>query len=171
MIISKPAIGAIKEADVKLAVQSVVTHHPVYTYSFPQQNDTSSLELSNGNGNGMDSNSYAYDGAARSSIYSPTANQSTATSYQYTAPLPIIKKSDKKYVRKAAEEVWVDDSLNEWPDNDYRIFVGDLAKEVTTEMMAKAFQHYKSFAKAKVIILLQSVLCHANHASSMGVMY
>lgn len=63
------------------------------------------------------------------------------------APEP---EKERKFVRKAADEVWVDESLKEWPDNDYRIFVGDLAKEVSTEMMAKSFQHYKSFAKAKV---------------------
>jgi hypothetical protein len=54
------------------------------------------------------------------------------------------------FVRKAAEDTWVDETLQEWPENDYRIFVGDLAKEITTENLAKTFQHYKSFAKAKV---------------------
>ena len=41
------------------------------------------------------------------------------------------------FVRKAADETWVDETLQEWPDNDYRIFVGDLAKEISTEMLAK----------------------------------
>lgn len=54
------------------------------------------------------------------------------------------------FVRKAADETWVDETLQEWPENDFRIFVGDLAKEISTEMLAKAFQHYSSFAKAKV---------------------
>ena len=36
------------------------------------------------------------------------------------------------------------------PANDFRLFVGDLGNEVTTEMLAKEFQKYKTFAKAKV---------------------
>eukprot|EP01035_Chromulina_nebulosa_P024167 gene24167-31413_t len=48
-------------------------------------------------------------------------------------------------------DVWVDDSLAEWPDNDFRVFVGDLGKEINTDSLTKAFQHYKSFAKAKVV--------------------
>ena len=63
---------------------------------------------------------------------------------------PQAPRQDKIFFRKAADQTWVDDSLQEWPDNDYRIFVGDLAKEVTTEMLAKHFQHYASYAKAKV---------------------
>lgn len=62
-----------------------------------------------------------------------------------------MPKQDKTFVRTGAGEVWVDDTLKDWPENDYRIFVGDLGKETTTEMLAKIFQPYKSFAKAKVI--------------------
>lgn len=61
-----------------------------------------------------------------------------------------MPKQDKTFVRTGAGEIWVDDSLKDWPENDYRIFVGDLGKETTTEMLAKIFQAYKSFAKAKV---------------------
>lgn len=57
----------------------------------------------------------------------------------------------KKYVRAAASKVWEDPTLNEWPENDFRIFCGDLGNEVTDAVLAKAFSHYKSFAKAKVI--------------------
>jgi RNA recognition motif-containing protein len=42
--------------------------------------------------------------------------------------------------------------LNEWPENDYRIFVGDLGNEVTTDNLAREFQCYPSFAKAKVVL-------------------
>ena len=62
-----------------------------------------------------------------------------------------MPKQDKTFVRTGAGEIWVDDSLKDWPENDYRIFVGDLGKETTTEMLAKIFQPYKSFAKAKVL--------------------
>ena len=65
-----------------------------------------------------------------------------------------MPKQDKTFVRTGAGEVWIDDSLKDWPENDYRIFVGDLGKETTTEMLAKIFQVYKSFAKAKVLLYL-----------------
>lgn len=40
--------------------------------------------------------------------------------------------------------------VQEWPDNDFRIFVGDLGNEVNDDVLGKAFQRYPSFAKAKV---------------------
>lgn len=40
--------------------------------------------------------------------------------------------------------------FQEWPDNDFRIFVGDIGNEVNDDVLAKAFQRYPSFAKAKV---------------------
>jgi RNA recognition motif-containing protein len=48
------------------------------------------------------------------------------------------------------DQVWKDATLSEWPENDFRIFVGDLGTEVTDELLAKAFNKYGSFAKAKV---------------------
>ena len=53
--------------------------------------------------------------------------------------------------RKGAGIIWQDESLNEWPENDYRIFVGDLGNEVNDQVLANAFIKYPSFAKAKVI--------------------
>lgn len=85
-----------------------------------------------------------------------TAMGSSGSSSYNTAVVgaaPPIKMSDKKYVRTGAGEVWIDETLNEWPDNDFRLFVGDLGNEVTTEMLAKEFQgKYSSFVKAKVSV-------------------
>jgi len=36
----------------------------------------------------------------------------------------------KMYVRKGADGTWTDPTLSEWPENDFRLFVGDLSKEV-----------------------------------------
>jgi hypothetical protein len=41
---------------------------------------------------------------------------------------PPLPKQDQKFVRTGAGEVWVDDTLQDWPDGDFRIFVGDLGK-------------------------------------------
>lgn len=53
-------------------------------------------------------------------------------------------------MREAAGSRWVDPTLAEWPENDFRIFVGDLGNEVNDEALSKAFSRYPSFAKAKV---------------------
>jgi len=45
---------------------------------------------------------------------------------------------------------WRDPTLDEWPENDFRIFVGDLGNECNDDALGKAFQKYPSFAKAKV---------------------
>lgn len=54
-------------------------------------------------------------------------------------------------LRKAGGKVWSDATLEEWPDDDYRVFCGDLGNEVTDELLTNAFRHFKSFQKARVI--------------------
>lgn len=69
----------------------------------------------------------------------------------------IIQKSDasdgkkSKHLRTAAGHVWNDPTLDDWPDNDFRVFCGDIGNEVTDSLLAKTFAHYPSFAKAKVV--------------------
>ena len=63
----------------------------------------------------------------------------------------IHQKQKAKTQRKAAGQTWVDPTLEEWPENDYRIFCGDLGNEVTDDGLANAFKKYPSFAKAKVV--------------------
>jgi hypothetical protein len=57
----------------------------------------------------------------------------------------------KASVRLAAGQSWVDTSLDEWPENDYRIFVGNLSNEVTDQALFQHFHKYPSVAKAKVV--------------------
>jgi RNA recognition motif-containing protein len=54
-------------------------------------------------------------------------------------------------VRKAGGKVWKDSSLSDWPENDYRIFVGNLGTEVGDEMLSSSFRIFKSFQKSRVI--------------------
>ena len=56
-----------------------------------------------------------------------------------------------KYVMKAADHKWEDQSLAEWDPNDFRIFVGDLGNECTDEVLRQAFAKYPSLQKAKVV--------------------
>eukprot|EP00299_Pterocystis_sp_00344_P005042 c16367_g1_i1.p1 GENE.c16367_g1_i1~~c16367_g1_i1.p1 ORF type:complete len:163 (+),score=31.65 c16367_g1_i1:212-700(+) len=60
-------------------------------------------------------------------------------------------KEKKKFTRTAAGLKWDDETLREWPENDYRIFVGDLGNECSDDTLAKAFSKYSSFAKARVV--------------------
>jgi hypothetical protein len=66
-------------------------------------------------------------------------------------PQHSIKTVGKPVARHVAGEKWIDNTLSEWPANDYRIFVGDLGPECTDEVLAKAFSGYASFAKARVV--------------------
>ena len=139
----------------KVASKPVVethTSHPVYTYEYPN------LGVNQTNNNPpAETNAYSHytkiNPSSSSSFTSSTYHSSTAPPLPpgpiNVAP-PSAPRTDKTYVRTGGGEIWKDDSLNEWPEGDFRIFVGDLAKEVTTEQLAKHFQHYKSFAKAKV---------------------
>lgn len=61
------------------------------------------------------------------------------------------KKLKKGMLREAAGKLWRDATLDEWPDNDFRIFVGDLGNDVNDDALAKAFSKYPSFAKAKIV--------------------
>eukprot|EP01105_Mastigella_eilhardi_P020791 TRINITY_DN498_c0_g2_i1.p1 TRINITY_DN498_c0_g2~~TRINITY_DN498_c0_g2_i1.p1 ORF type:complete len:294 (+),score=77.71 TRINITY_DN498_c0_g2_i1:65-883(+) len=57
----------------------------------------------------------------------------------------------KRYHRTAAGQQWEDPSLAEWPESDFRIFVGDLGNEVNDDVLRNAFSRYASLQKAKVV--------------------
>ena len=59
-------------------------------------------------------------------------------------------KNDKKYVRSAAGQTWEDPTLTQWPENDFRLFVGNLAKDLKQHHLEEAFSKYPSFAMARI---------------------
>eukprot|EP00026_Physarum_polycephalum_P015568 Phypoly_transcript_16281.p1 GENE.Phypoly_transcript_16281~~Phypoly_transcript_16281.p1 ORF type:complete len:139 (+),score=33.57 Phypoly_transcript_16281:288-704(+) len=61
------------------------------------------------------------------------------------------EKRKKRVVRQAAGEVWEDQTLADWPDDDYRIFCGDLGNEVHDEMLKSAFMRYPSLQRVRVV--------------------
>lgn len=83
----------------------------------------------------------AFPGATNPSLNDPNAQ----------GPQKAVGPHKKVAVRMAAGKKWVDESLDEWPDNDYRIFVGNLSNEVTDIMLFQHFQKYPSLARAKVV--------------------
>eukprot|EP00644_Phytophthora_capsici_P004889 jgi/Phyca11/538054/estExt2_Genewise1Plus.C_PHYCAscaffold_10264 len=57
----------------------------------------------------------------------------------------------KRHLRLAGGQVWEDPTLDEWPDNDFRLFCGDLGNEVSDELLAHSFSKYASFQRARVV--------------------
>lgn len=59
--------------------------------------------------------------------------------------------SNKKTVRVAGGQVWEDPSLDDWSDDDFRIFCGDLGNDVNDELLTRTFNKFPSFTRAKVV--------------------
>ncbi|KAI9843840.1 MAG: hypothetical protein M1837_006101 [Sclerophora amabilis] len=57
----------------------------------------------------------------------------------------------KTVVRSGGGQTWQDSSLLEWDPAHFRLFVGNLAGEVTDESLLKAFSRYPSVQKARVV--------------------
>lgn len=53
----------------------------------------------------------------------------------------------------------MDTTLLDWPENDHRIFVGDLAPDAAEKDLEKAFSRYPSFNMARVVREKRSGLC------------
>ena len=66
----------------------------------------------------------------------------------------VVQGSDgkqKTVVRSGGGQTWQDPSLLEWDPSHFRLFVGNLAGEVTDESLLKAFAKYDSVQRARVI--------------------
>ena len=64
--------------------------------------------------------------------------------------VPHAGEKRSRALRTGAGKVWVDESMQDWPDNDFRIFVSNLTQEVTDEMLWRAFNEFESLAKVRV---------------------
>jgi RNA recognition motif-containing protein len=60
-------------------------------------------------------------------------------------------RSSKKVKQRGKEENWIDSSMKDWPENDFRAFIGNLASEVNEEDLRKAFSHFSSIQRIKII--------------------
>ncbi|XP_022743656.1 RNA-binding protein 42-like isoform X1 [Durio zibethinus] len=58
----------------------------------------------------------------------------------------------KAIPRKAAGQSWEDPTLAEWPENDFRLFCGDLGNEVNDDVLSKAFARFPSFNMARQVV-------------------
>ncbi|CAI7657930.1 unnamed protein product [Penicillium glandicola] len=60
-------------------------------------------------------------------------------------------ESQKTVIRSGGGETWTDPTLLEWDQAHFRLFVGNLAGEVTDDSLLKAFSRYASVQKARVV--------------------
>ncbi|XP_027093588.1 uncharacterized protein [Coffea arabica] len=67
-----------------------------------------------------------------------------AVPHVYPAPATVPTVS-----RKAAGQAWEDPTLADWPENDSRLFCGDLGNEVNDDVLSKAFSRFPSFNMAR----------------------
>mmetsp|Transcript_350 Transcript_350/g.1116 ORF Transcript_350/g.1116 Transcript_350/m.1116 type:complete len:274 (+) Transcript_350:655-1476(+) len=58
----------------------------------------------------------------------------------------------KSVKRAAAGQAWEDPVLADWPDDDFRLFVGNLGNDATDQLLIGAFSKYPSFQRARVVI-------------------
>jgi len=59
-------------------------------------------------------------------------------------------KKEQKFMRTAGGKKWEDTTLADWPENDYRMFCGNLGNEVDDSVLARSFGKFPSFQKAKI---------------------
>lgn len=57
----------------------------------------------------------------------------------------------KPHIRSAAGTTWTDPTLMEWPSNDFRLFIGNLAKDLKQHHLEQAFSKYTSFHMARIM--------------------
>ncbi len=70
-----------------------------------------------------------------------------------TGVAAVVADADGKrttVVRSGGGKTWQDSTLLEWDPSHFRLFIGNLAGEVTDESLLKAFSRYPSVQKAKV---------------------
>ena len=64
-----------------------------------------------------------------------------------------LKKGETRetVLRRAAGKLWEDQTLLDWDPTHKRLFVGDLGNDVFDDTLARAFEKYPSFSKARVV--------------------
>ncbi|KAG8847815.1 hypothetical protein FRB96_001403 [Tulasnella sp. 330] len=141
-----------------------------YTNPYYQQYSASAAS---GSSNPYTSNYYSSNGYAGGSSSTATAAPQPANAYEYdvgvaaqqSAYVPgasagkaggaggVVPKGAKRktVLRKGGGKLWEDQTLLEWDDKWFRLFVGDVSNDVTDEILSSAFSKYPTFTRARVI--------------------
>jgi hypothetical protein len=80
----------------------------------------------------------------------PDKTSATKGEPGHTRMTGVKTQADKEFVRTAAGEKWVDESLKDWPENDFRLFIGDLGKDTKEKELEQMFLEYKSYAMCRI---------------------
>jgi hypothetical protein len=89
-------------------------------------------------------------GASVSGLAVPNIKGLTGLKRDPEKELVMEKQTDRTFVRVAGGEKWVDDTLKEWPKDDFRLFVGDLSPDTQEKDLEQLFGEYKSFAMCRI---------------------
>ena len=76
---------------------------------------------------------------------------SAIASASASSKAPGQPQPERNITRTIAGVTWEDRTMLEWPEDDFRCFIGDLGNEVNDDVLAHAFQKYPSFQKARVV--------------------
>ncbi|KAL1341666.1 uncharacterized protein LOC127744389 isoform X1 [Arachis duranensis] len=83
-------------------------------------------------------------------IITPEALESVKAAIASSEAENKAQAKKKAVPRKAAGQTWEDPILAEWPEDDYRLFCGDLGNEVNDDVLTKAFSRFPSFSMARL---------------------
>lgn len=81
----------------------------------------------------------------------PPSTESINSGMSGVPPPPPSNKPKKPVKRMAGGKVWEDKSLAEWPENDFRIFCGNLDATTTDIQLQDHFKNYPNLAMAKIV--------------------
>ena len=85
----------------------------------------------------------------------PNGNMVTVSNTSMSASTPALghptEPKSKTVMRSGGGQSWTDSTLLEWDPAHFRLFVGNLAGEVTDDSLLKAFSRFSSVQKARVI--------------------
>jgi hypothetical protein len=66
-------------------------------------------------------------------------------------PAGAAATTSRNITKSIAGQTWKDETLLVWPEDDFRIFVGDLGNEANDDVLSAAFRKYPSFQMARVV--------------------
>ncbi|EEH47560.1 uncharacterized protein PADG_03644 [Paracoccidioides brasiliensis Pb18] len=93
----------------------------------------------------------AFQRIHESTTSTPPSGPHTTTSTPVPAGPNTPIEPAKTVIRSGGGQSWTDSTLLEWDPAHFRLFVGNLAGEVTDDSLLKAFSKYPSVQKARVI--------------------
>ncbi|KAF2147414.1 uncharacterized protein K452DRAFT_282411 [Aplosporella prunicola CBS 121167] len=123
--------------------------------AYVNKDDTNARAARNARVDAGNANNTPLGVVAKSNVSTPISNaEMHSAANSNTGVAAVVAGTDgkqKTVVRSGGGQTWQDPSLLEWDPTHFRLFVGNLAGEVTDEMLHKAFSRFPSIQKARVV--------------------